>query len=56
MSIAPIPRRTGSIPYPVDRRTYDQSIELLEKAINRTKLGLREKKEAMGRLGRLRLV
>jgi len=41
------------IPYPVDRKTYDQSIDLLRKAINRTKLGIREKKEAMGRLGRM---
>jgi len=38
------------IPYPVDRKTYDQSIELLSKAINRTKLGIREKNEAMSRL------
>ena len=41
------------VPYPVDRKTYDQSIELLRKAINKTKLGIREKKEAMGRLNRL---
>ena len=27
------------IPYPVDRKTYDQSIELLRKVINRTKQG-----------------
>jgi len=44
------------IPYPVDRKTYDQSIELLRKAINRAKLGLTEKKEAVGRLSRLRMV
>jgi hypothetical protein len=43
------------IPYPVDRKTYDQSIELLSRAINRTKLGLSEKKEAFNRLNRLRL-
>ena len=42
------------IPYPVDRQTYDQSIELLRKAINKTKLGITEKNEAMGRLGRVR--
>jgi len=42
------------IPYPVDRKTYDQSIELLSKAIHKTKLGLREKKEALNRLGKLR--
>ncbi len=42
------------IPYPVDRKTYDQSIELLRKAINKTKLGIREKNEAVGRLSRVR--
>ena len=42
------------IPYPVDRQTYDRSIELLSKAINKTKLGIREKKEAMNRLERVR--
>jgi hypothetical protein len=41
------------IPYPVDRQTYDQSIELLRKAIKRTKLGLREKNEAFNRLNRV---
>ena len=35
------------IPYPVDRKTYDQSIEPLSKAIHKTKLGIREKNEAM---------
>ena len=43
------------IPYPVDRQTYDQSIELLSKAIHKTKLGVREKNEAMGRLERVRI-
>jgi len=38
------------IPYPVDRKTYDQSIELLSKAVNKSKLGIREKNEAVGRL------
>ena len=42
------------IPYPVDRETYDRSIELLRRAIDRTKLGLREKNEAVGRLNKLR--
>jgi len=42
------------IPYPVDRKTYDQSIELLRKAINKAKLGIREKNEALNRLNRLR--
>ncbi len=43
------------IPYPVDRKTYDQSIELLRKAINKTKLGIREKNEALNRLNRVRV-
>ncbi len=41
------------IPYPVDRKTYDQSIELLRKAIYKTKMGIREKNEAISRLNRL---
>jgi hypothetical protein len=41
------------IPYPVDRETYDRSITLLRRAINKTKLGVREKNEAVGRLHRL---
>ena len=41
------------IPYPVDRKTYDQSIELLSKAIQKTRLGINEKREALRRLGRL---
>jgi hypothetical protein len=41
------------IPYPVDRETYDRSIELLRKAIGRAKLGIKEKNEAEGRLNRL---
>jgi hypothetical protein len=42
------------IPYPVDRMNYDRSIEMLSRTINRSKLGLFEKREAMGRLDRLR--
>ena len=38
------------IPYPVDKKTYGQSIELLRRAINKTKLGLTEKKESLSRL------
>jgi len=41
------------IPYPVDRKTYDESIELLSKAIGKSKLGLREKEAAIRRLGRM---
>ena len=44
------------IPYPINRKTYDQSIELLSKAIHKTKLGIREKNEALGRLKRVRMV
>ncbi|MBN2074237.1 MAG: DUF763 domain-containing protein, partial [Dehalococcoidales bacterium] len=42
------------IPYPVDRKTYDQSIELLSRAINKTKLGLSEKQQAFHGLDRMR--
>jgi len=44
------------IPYPVDRKTYDQSIELLSKAIHKTKLGIREKNEVLNRLNKLRSI
>jgi len=44
----------AGIPYPVDKKTYDQSIELLAKAIYKTKLGIREKNEAVNRLNGLR--
>jgi len=37
-------------PYPVDRRTYDRSIEALRAAVDRAKLGQREKLEALRRL------
>jgi hypothetical protein len=37
-------------PYPVDRETYDKSIEFLAKAVNRTRLGAGEKNEALKRL------
>jgi len=42
------------IPYPVDRKTHDQSIELLSGAIHKTKLGIREKNEALNGLKRVR--
>jgi hypothetical protein len=38
------------IPYPVDKETYDKSIEFLRKAISRTRLGIKEKNDAVGRL------
>jgi len=61
MSVTTIPTRNSfahggkdGIPYPVDKKTYDQSIELLRKAIHKTRLGLEEKKEALNRLNRVR--
>ncbi len=60
MSAAAVPTRTRIANLPLhhgyaprwlfDHQTYDQSIELLSKAINKTKLGTKEKNEAMGRL------
>jgi hypothetical protein len=41
------------IPYPVDRPTYDQSIDILSKAINRSKLTPTEKRDVFSRLARL---
>jgi hypothetical protein len=53
--IANLPLHDGKddIPYPVDRQTYDQSIEILHRAINRARLGLSDKREAEGRLVRM---
>jgi len=51
-----IPRRTGIANLPIHygkEITIDQSIELLSKAIGKTKLGIREKNEAMKRLRRV---
>jgi hypothetical protein len=42
-------------PYPVDRQTYDKSIEYLAKVVNKTLLGPGEKNEAINRLRRLGL-
>jgi len=39
-------------PYPLDRRGYDRTIELLRRAIEQAKLGRREKLEALKRLAR----
>lgn len=39
-------------PYPVDRRGYDRTISALRKAVSSTKLGRREKLEALKRLAR----
>lgn len=38
-------------PYPVDRETYDRSIEALRRAVARAKLGQRDKLAALRRLG-----
>jgi hypothetical protein len=40
-------------PYPVNRRVYDKSVEVLEKAIKLAKIGRREKVEALRRLSSL---
>lgn len=37
-------------PYPVDRQTYDQSIQILEKGIRQSQLGIGEKNQALKRL------
>ena len=41
-------------PYPVDKETYDKSIELLAKSVHRASLGISEKREALNRLGGMR--
>ena len=42
------------IPYPVDRATYDCSIEVLREAVNRAKVADRERLHALRRLARYR--
>ena len=37
-------------PYPVDRRTYDQTIETMKKVVEKTKIGVFEKQKIMKRL------
>jgi hypothetical protein len=37
-------------PYPVDRKTYDQTIQILGRAVQQTKLSRDEKRSALGRL------
>jgi len=37
-------------PYPVDRRTYDKSIEILKFAIEKAKIGDKDKIESIRRL------
>ncbi len=38
-------------PYPVDRRTYDQTISILGEAVRKTRLPLADKRKALDRLG-----
>ena len=40
------------IPYPVDKDTYDRSIEILRQAVNRAKVADRERLHALRRLAR----
>ncbi len=40
-------------PYPVDRKAYDRSIELLKQAVERARIGDREKIEAIRKLERI---
>ncbi|MGQ9455483.1 MAG: DUF763 domain-containing protein [Armatimonadota bacterium] len=60
---APVSRRDPAVysfahggkdgtPYPVDRRGYDRSIEIVKKAVQRAKLGYTEAAEAIKRLAR----
>jgi hypothetical protein len=42
------------IPYPVDKKTYDRSIEILANVVNRAKLDRSEKRDAFSRLDRMR--
>lgn len=44
------------IPYPVDRKIYDQSIALLSRAIRKARLGIREQDDALNRLNQLMVV
>jgi len=37
-------------PYAVDRRTYDQTIQILGRAVQKTRLSRDEKRRALGRL------
>ena len=39
-----------AIPYPVDRKTYDQTIEFFKKVINKTRLGFNEKQKLVSKL------
>jgi hypothetical protein len=43
-------------PFPVDRHRYDESIQFLKRAVEKARVGRREKAEAIGRLIRMRKV
>jgi hypothetical protein len=38
------------IPFPVDRKTYDTTVNILEKAVSQAKVGQTEKLQAMRRM------
>ncbi len=38
------------VPYPVDRKTYDETIEILDNAVKQAKVGSKEKLQAVKRL------
>ncbi|WP_435050902.1 DUF763 domain-containing protein [Desulfoscipio gibsoniae] len=40
-------------PYPVDRQNYDRTIDMLETALRRVRVGERDKLDALGRLAKL---
>jgi hypothetical protein len=40
-------------PYPVDTETYDQSIRILKKSVEKSSLDISEKKRALGRLEKM---
>ena len=40
------------VPYPVDRKTYDKTIEILEDAIKNSEIKRREKVEMLKKLGK----
>jgi len=41
-------------PYPVNRETYDQSIQVLQEAVSRARIGRLEKMQALKRLAAFR--
>jgi len=40
------------IPYPVDRKTYDKTLEVIEKAIRKASISPHEKERALKRMGK----